>query len=286
MPETFVQARERLSRELAIDLQTSGAQKTTRANQSIETLQAAIFSVRAGRLATGNPAADWKIGNESIFDQEWTWMSAYQTWRAAMTVFAYPESQLYPSFFVTEDPFLLPSKAFRDMITALQKISRLTPALARDIARQYLSDLRSQIGTLPERLKADSFVITEQLDLFVRKKLVEDLFTEKEVKEPHKEPGYLLEIFWLVPMALAVQLQKAGHFLTALDWYQTVYAFNLSPADRKIYKGLKLEESITSKYDRVPEWLVEELNPHIFARQRNNAYTRFTVMSIARCCLE
>jgi hypothetical protein len=271
---------DRLSRELSIDLLANGAQMTTRANQAIETLQSAIFSVRAGHLTTGSPSTDWSIGDESAFDQEWIWMSSYQTWRAAMTVFAYPESQLYPNLFVTEEPFLEPTNAFRNLIAALQKVSRLTPALARDIARvEYLDKLRTEHGiSLAPELQADSFVITEQLDLLARKQLVATLFQQPS--------GPLLEIFWLVPMALALQLQKAGHFLTALDWYQTVYAFNLSPQNRKIYKGLELEESTVSVYERLPEWLLQELNPHIFAQHRNNAYTRFTVMSIVRCCLE
>ena len=122
------------------------------------------------------------------------------------------------------------------------------------------------------------------MDLIQRKALVTALFAN--VTQPHTEANYLREVFWLVPMALALQLQKAGHYLAALDWFQTVYAFNLPPANRKIYRGLELEGRITSVYVRVPEWLIEELNPHIFARKRKNAYTRFTVLSIARCFLD
>jgi hypothetical protein len=155
----------------------------------------------------------------------------------------------------------------------------LTPALARQMAAKYLSDLRAQLGAClrpkpqnPPPTGQPIFVITEQVDLKERKKLVTDLFTEENVTQPHKEPGYLFEIFWLVPMALALQLQKAGHFLTALDWYQTVYAFNLSPADRKIYRGLELEGSITRNqfadawYDPNNPETVEDAEQRMVAR--------------------
>ena len=74
----------------------------------------------------------------------------------------------------------------------------------------------------------------------------------------------------------------------------TVYAFNLPFANRKIYRGLTLEDAITSAFVRVPEWLTKELNPHVIVRTstagttlvgRKNVYTRFTVMSIVRCFL-
>src|SRR4029077_16016431 len=80
----------------------------------------------------------------------------------------------------------------------------------------------------------------------------------------------------------------------ALDWFQTIYAFNLPPANRKIYRGLTLEEAITTAYVRDPHWLITQLDPHILARTsttasgivgRNNVYTRFTVMAIVRCLL-
>jgi hypothetical protein len=222
---------------------------------------------------------------ESDFDQEWQWMATYRTWRAAMMVFAYPESQLYPNLFVKEDPLLKPTRAFLDLIATLRDTVRKTPALVREKAREYLTNLRAELGTtLPQVLRGNTFVITDELDLIERKSLVTTLFAG--MTEPHKEANYLREVFWLVPVALALQLQKAGHFLAALDWYQTVYAFNLPPPNRKIYRGLELEGGITSAYVRVPEWLTQELNPHIFARQRKSAYTRFTVLSIARCFLD
>jgi len=122
------------------------------------------------------------------------------------------------------------------------------------------------------------------VDLVQRKALVTAQFAS--VTQPHTEANYLREIFWLVPIALALQLQRAGHYLVALDWYQDCLTRSSSQAKPQDYRGLELEERITSEYARVPEWLVEELNPHIFARKRKNAYTRFTVLSIARCFLD
>lgn len=287
-PEEIGVTAERLTRELGIDHRARPNQKTNRVDQAIDTLLSEIFSVRAGRVTTEPPASAWKIVGEADFDLEWQWMSSYRSWRAAMTVFAYPESQLYPYLFINEEPFLDPTQAFLDFIVALRDTPRITPAVAREKAREYLDHLRSELGAaLPKQLRlplGKTFAITEDVDLAQRKALVTELF--EGVTQPHQEANYLREIFWLVPMALALQLQRAGHYLIALDWYQTVYAFNLSPSTRKIYRGLELEGRITSEYARVPEWLREELNPHIFARKRKNAYTRFTVMSIVRCLLD
>jgi hypothetical protein len=288
-PENVPVAAERLTRELVIDLRANAGQKTTRVNQAIETLLGAIFSVRAGRLPMESPT--WEIKEEPEFDREWQWMAAYRTWRAAMTVFAYPESQLYPNLFIKEDPFLNPTTAFLGLIAALRDTARMTPALAREKAQEYLNNVRSELGTsLPAQLMLTTFAITEDSDLVARKVLVRTLFENAHVTEAHDETKPLLEVFrevfWLVPVVLALQLQRAGHYLTALDWFQTVYAFNLPPTSRKIYHELELEGRITSEYARVPEWLREELNPHIFATKRKNAYTRFTVLSIARCFLD
>lgn len=276
----------RLSRELAIDFRANGAQKTTRVDQAIATLQQALFSVRAGRLAqTQSPMANWSIDTESEFDREWQWMGTYTTWHAAMMVFAYPENQLLPSLFVREEPFLAPTDAFLEFIAALRNAFRLTPGAARAEAEKYLTDLRAERPDLPAELRSPAFGITENLDPVERRALVAALFQNAGVVEPHREPNYLREVFWLVPIAVALALQRSGHYLTALDWYRTVYAFNLGSPQRKVYRGLALEESIQSVYSRVPEWLVEELNPHIFARSRRNAYSNFTVGAIVRCVL-
>lgn len=118
-------------------------------------------------------------------------------------------------------------------------------------------------------------------------------------------PPELQEIFYFVPMALALQLQKSGEYIAALDWFQTVYAYNL-PAQkhndptredqRKIYPGLIKETNGPVVFSRTEHWMRQFLNPHLLATQRayppkdddprSNPYTRYTLMSIARCFIE
>jgi hypothetical protein len=101
---------------------------------------------------------------------------------------------------------------------------------------------------------------------------------------------YLKEIFYFVPMQLALQLQKAGEYTAALDWFQTVYAYNLPLDQRKVYYGLKLEQNRPPDLSTGPHWLKDSPNPHTIAANqthpRPNPYTRFTLMNLARCFLD
>ena len=105
--------------------------------------------------------------------------------------------------------------------------------------------------------------------------------------EERQIPQHVREIFWLVPVALARKLHDGGHYSAALDWYQTVFAYQLRAAKRLIYGGLALEKNTQSDYALLSGWLnfVKELNPHFTARRRNRAYTRFTLLSIVECFL-
>ncbi len=105
-------------------------------------------------------------------------------------------------------------------------------------------------------------------------------------------PPRLKEVFYFIPMQVALQLQKSGEYVAALDWYQTVYAFNLvdDPAtagvdEREIYYGLQLERNTQPNLSRFARWILD-LNPHIIAAGRPNPYTRYTLMCIVRCFLE
>ena len=90
-----------------------------------------------------------------------------------------------------------------------------------------------------------------------------------------------------MPLALALQLQRSGQYLVALDWIETFYTDHFAAGERKIYHGLVLEETIPTAYQRNPDnWLRVGLNPHEIATVRGNAHTRFTLMTLARCYLD
>jgi Tc toxin complex TcA C-terminal TcB-binding domain/Concanavalin A-like lectin/glucanases superfamily/ABC toxin N-terminal region len=95
--------------------------------------------------------------------------------------------------------------------------------------------------------------------------------------------AWLTELFAFVPLALALQLQASGEYLAALDWYQTVFAYNLPPGRRKIYYGLALERNVPTDLAPTGDW-TSRLNPHTIAATRPNPYTRFVLTSIARSC--
>jgi Tc toxin complex TcA C-terminal TcB-binding domain/Bacterial Ig domain len=285
---------DRLLQELGIDCKDSGHLRTTRAQQALQTLQEVLLSLRTGRfkntppvLGMTNPAANWVLAiTDAKFDEEWHWMGSYATWHAAIRVFAYPESYLLPELRPTSSTTttINQTAAFRQLMDGLRNQPRLTPEYARNnLAKGYHTELGS---SLPLSLQPSVFVITEQLtdsQLAVRREFIRTTFFNN-INNPFQAPNYVQEIFFFVPMALALQLQKSGHYLAALDWIETVYTDHFAPAERKIYRGLVLEETLTTQYP--DNWLSVGQNPHEIAMLRARAYTRFTLMTLVRCYLD
>lgn len=119
----------------------------------------------------------------------------------------------------------------------------------------------------------------------IRRARTEFLYTS-HAGHPASNLTYLDEYYYFVPLQLATELQRNGHFVAALDWYRTVYDHaEPSGRERKIWYGLVREESLASDFSRIQDWLLDPLNPHAVARTRFNTYTRFTVLSLIRCFL-
>jgi hypothetical protein len=104
---------------------------------------------------------------------------------------------------------------------------------------------------------------------------------------PNTNLVYWAEGCYFVPISIALQLQRVGEYVAALDWFRTVYDFTAPPGLRKIYYGLRREATLASSFqDRVANWLLDPLNPHEIAATRQNAYTRYTLLSLIRCLLD
>ncbi len=283
-----------LTQRLLIDVAASSTLKTTRLHQAIETLQALFFALRNRQFEALVPPTElsgWQLTEDQpSFDTEWHSMGTYANWLAAMRVFLYPENLLFPSL---RGPSVQ-SPAFQDFMSAVRQAEPLTRGTVQDLIAVYLGALRARpnnvpaYGDLPAELADPGFGITEQIrekELTGRAAFIHNLWSTYASK-PSLKYAYLVEAFYDVPVYAALQLHQAGDFEAALDWYHTVYAYDLPLAQRKIYPGLVDEHAIKTQYQQTPQWLLDDfLNPHVFARSRADAYTRFVLFSIVRCVL-
>ena len=127
-----------LTENLLIDCENDGCKITTRIGQAIETIQVLLWSIRTAQLNDTHPDLGVDADN---FDEEWKWIGSYETWRAAMLVFLYPENILLPSLRRSQTP------AFRKIVKDVRNNRRLTPEHACEAAHAY-SDYLEDICTL------------------------------------------------------------------------------------------------------------------------------------------
>jgi hypothetical protein len=92
----------------------------------------------------------------------------------------------------------------------------------------------SALFTLTERMTAD--------DLQERRRQLAAVFRLASATSwPRAIQAYLEEAHYFVPVHLAMQLQRRGHYVPALDWFRTVYDYSVPADRRKIYAGLQRE---------------------------------------------
>ena len=295
-PETLNATAERLSRQLEIDFLTNVGPATTRVNQAISTLQGILFSVRAGNITTSGTVWALNSSTSPAFDDAWVWMGTFDGWVAAIKVFAYPQNQLAPSLFVADPPFLAPKPPFQTLISNLRNQARFTPDDARAAASAYVTAVEADpnLATTLAQLPPLTDKLSDQ-DLAKRQATLKGWLSTVSGVPTVTSNQDLFEALWLVPMAIGQRLQSGRQYLAALDWFRTVYAYNLPEANRFVYYWLTLEASVTTAYVRDALWLTTRLNPHIFVQPsaspsgpvgRRNAYTSYTVLTIVQCLLE
>jgi hypothetical protein len=192
------------------------------------------IAVRVGAFTAAHPAAGWKLARrytEAHFDEDWVFWGAYETWRGAMRVFIFPESHLLPTLWPSRESSPKGrTKAFKDLLDDLRGSTRITPDQAREAAAAYLVELRKDPDLPPELrdpapAEQHPLVLTERLtnrELAARQALSVTLM--RPFTDPHQAPNHLKGVFYFVPLFCALQLQRSGEYLAALDWFQTVYA--------------------------------------------------------------
>jgi hypothetical protein len=280
-----------LTQRLLIDVKADSKVQTTRLNQAIETVQSLFFGLR-----NSDPPFElglWKLNRDSVpetnslFDEQWNAIGSYDGWRAAMLVFLYPENLLRP----TLRPAIQLSPAF----TAFLKAVRAATPLTRDAVVKAIADYLTAVRAAnPGLIPPAPFTITEQLS---EAQLLQFATQNSQLwaGKTDAQKRVLTEVFFDLPITLALQFQQSGDFETALAWYRIVYALELPPGDvsltdprefRRIFPGLTAEKTTPNNYSQTSQWLLDgAVNPHQFATQRANAYTRFTLLSIVSCML-
>jgi hypothetical protein len=150
-----------------------------------------------------------------------------------------------------------------------------------------VTSYQSSIPILPVGVSLSEIVITDQLsdtDHALRPAWVKSFYDANPFANK-STLAYLEELFYFVPVHLALQLQQSGVYIEALDWLRLVYNYT-SPAPPHLV-GLPPEsQSTTADFQRnIQTWLQDPLNPHSIAETRHGAYTRFTLLAIINCLL-
>ena len=95
---SVMQRMDDLTERWLVDLAATGATQLTTIDQATLTLQTMINGIRNKRFRVDHPAHGWiiKPAYESTFDAEWQWLGSYDSWRAAVMNYLYPENALFP----------------------------------------------------------------------------------------------------------------------------------------------------------------------------------------------
>src|SRR6185369_537597 len=125
---TLQRAQLRVLSQHLIDASMSGCAMTMRVGQAMESLQGLLYGLR-----TGKADVPWQLGPATApdFDEDWTWLGSYATWRAAMFVFLYPENILLPVLRPQQTP------VFVQIADELRNVGQVSPEDACQAAKTY-----------------------------------------------------------------------------------------------------------------------------------------------------
>jgi hypothetical protein len=130
------------------------------------------------------------------------------------------------------------------------------------------------------------YTIRERVDSPTRRTLIADTLA-KNIDKPLSQQTYLHEAFYFVPLQIALALQRAHNYESALDWYRLVYDYGRPNGERTIYAGLDEVLIGGPNYVRdLLQWVKDPLDPHAIAGTRPGTYARGTLLFLIRCFLD
>ena len=130
------------------------------------------------------------------------------------------------------------------------------------------------------------YTIRERVDSRTRRALIADTLA-KNIDKPRSQQTYLHEAFFSIPLQIALALQRAHNFESALDWFRLVYDYGQPNGERNIYTGL--DDSLIGGPNYVRgllQWVQDPLDPHAIAGTRPGTYARGTLLFLIRCLLD
>ena len=163
--------------------------------------------------------------------------------------------------------------------------------LEKEDETQKTFSIKSSFRTLPVCKTPLSFMPEKDDYSQSRQPVVKSMYkatieTPPGFSTPVSILNYLYEASHGIPMFIGLQLQQAGYFEEALDWFRMVYDDTQDSIKRKIDYWLKRDENNLPGFGDRKDWLNDPIDPHAIASKRKNAYTRFTLISIIRCYLD
>jgi hypothetical protein len=283
--------RDALARRLCIDLDAGPELATNRLDQAIEAMQALLSGVDAGGgLARVDLPWIASVGSDQLRG-EMSWMGHYASWTSAMGVFLWPENHLLPATRPTGDP-TAPENQTRPFRTLVEKVTDplkaglLSPAAARAAAGSYWNDIwqsppwgPSTPAGVPPAGDRD-YPYTEQLS---GEQLGALAAAERQLCGRYGSwpeiPNWLREVFFELPLQLALGLAQAREWRAALDWLRIVWNRDAPPGQRAVFAGFGTADSAPPTRD--VDWLKGGLDAFALAATRPSCYLRFTLLSIA-----
>jgi hypothetical protein len=299
-PPVLATPADQLGLSLCTDLQVGPQLTTTRVEQAADAVQVLLANIDStGGLPTlfslpwvVNTAAVSQVSGDPTqapwfdrFQGELSWMEGYSSWLSAMTVFLYPENSLLPSIRPTMSP------EFQDFVTLVTDTGPPTSAQAARLAAASFWDDQLWDGAAPpDGLPAhgadqsndpaavaaalQNYPYTEQLTSA-------QLATLGQAEQDDEQLASNREVFFDMPLQLALSLSGAGQWDAALNWLRVIYDLDRPLSDAWVFDVTTIEGS-PEDITRPSDWLNGgQLDPHGLASERGCCYERFTLMTIA-----